>query len=78
MTHKPSGIVIRCHVTRSLSDNRKEARRLLINKLDDLYNKEDSVSEQTKKIERLKQSKSYGKREKLEKLKAHWKKSQDL
>lgn len=78
MTHKPTGIVIRCHVTRSLSDNRREARRLLINKLDDLYNLEDSVSAQQKRVEKLKQNKSHGKRDKLEKLKEQWKKNQDV
>lgn len=38
LLHKPSGIRVSCQETRSLSQNRKLARRLLLEKLDALYN----------------------------------------
>lgn len=38
LLHKPTGIRVSCQETRSLSQNRKLARRWLLDKLDTLYN----------------------------------------
>ncbi|ORZ36200.1 RF-1 domain-domain-containing protein [Catenaria anguillulae PL171] len=38
LTHRPTGIQVRCHETRSLSDNRRIARKLLKQRLDDQIN----------------------------------------
>lgn len=50
LKHKPSGIVVRVHQTRSLIENRKIARELLISRLDDFYNAEQSVSAQKRRL----------------------------
>lgn len=73
--HVPSGIVVNCHKTRSLEQNRTEARKILIAKLDELINKEDSVEAQVKRIEIEKKAKSKSKRVKLDELKKQWKDS---
>lgn len=78
LTHKPTGVVARCHTSKSLEENKKEVRQIMISKLDDFYNKENSVSAQLKRIEKFKQSKNQVKRDKLEKLKAEWKKNENL
>lgn len=47
----------------------------MIAKLDDLYNKEDSVENQRKRLERAKYNKYLSKSEKLRNLKMEFKKS---
>ena len=42
LVHKPTGIIIKCHKFRSLTDNRREARRLLSLQLDEHFNGADS------------------------------------
>lgn len=69
LKHKITNIVVRCHETRSLQQNRVEARRLLIAKLDELYNKENSVVNQRKRLEQVKYNKNQSKSEKLRKMK---------
>lgn len=50
MKHLPTGIVVKCHETRSQTQNLKIAKEKLINKLDLLYNGEDAVENQKKKL----------------------------
>ncbi|KAI9183334.1 hypothetical protein H9P43_004251 [Blastocladiella emersonii ATCC 22665] len=57
LTHKPTGIQVRCHETRSLSDNRRIARKLLRQKLDDHVNGELSKRNQKEAAERRKKLK---------------------
>jgi len=38
LLHKPTGIRVSCQETRSLEQNRKIARRILLDKLDDISN----------------------------------------
>lgn len=73
LKHKPTKILVKCHETRSLKTNREEARRLLIARLDDHYNGEDSVGNQMKRLERVKYNKASSKSEKLRKLKMDFK-----
>ncbi|KAJ8675475.1 hypothetical protein QAD02_011261 [Eretmocerus hayati] len=54
MKHLPSGIVVKCHQTRSQAENKKLAVEILINKLDILINGEDAIENQKKKILRKK------------------------
>ncbi len=42
LLHSPSGIRVRCHMSRSLELNRREARRMLLAQLDDQVNGEAS------------------------------------
>lgn len=50
LRHNPTGIVVKVHQSRSLDKNREIARELLITKLDNLYNGENSVESQKKRI----------------------------
>jgi len=38
LLHEPTGIQVKCQQTRSLGQNRKIARKMLLEKLDHLYN----------------------------------------
>lgn len=51
-----TGIHVRCQKTRCLDDNRRIARKLLTEKLDDLYNGEKSVRNQ--KIQKIQKRKA--------------------
>lgn len=73
LTHIPTNIIVKCHATRYLIQNREEARKILVNKLDELYNKEMSVENQIKRIEKDKSLKRQSKHEKLKKLKIEFK-----
>lgn len=68
-----SGIVVKCHQTRSLDQNRKKARAILINKLDNLLNKERSIDAQTNLADEKKRSNFEKKQQKLRELKREWK-----
>lgn len=50
LKHKPTGTVVKTQETRSLIENRKIAREIMINKLDNLLNKEDSIDNQKKQL----------------------------
>jgi peptide chain release factor len=75
LKHLPTNIVVKHHGTRSLMRNREEARKILIDKLDELINKENSVENQRKVLEKEKSLKNQAKAEKLRKLKLDYKKS---
>lgn len=65
LKHKPTGLVIKCHQTRSLEQNRNIAREILLRKLDNLVNGLDSLESQQ---ERLMKKDSIKKRQKKKKL----------
>ena len=46
LKHIPTGIVAKCHETRSVNQNRLIARQKLLEALDKFYNKDDSVESQ--------------------------------
>lgn len=72
------GITIKCHETRSLDQNRKIARSILITKLDNLINKENSIEAQINALQ-IKKSKEKAKRQnKLRELKEEWKRREGL
>ena len=54
MKHIPTGLWVKCHQTRSVVNNRKIARQLLLTKLDNFVNGEHSVENQKKAIDKLK------------------------
>ncbi|KAK4875424.1 hypothetical protein RN001_011846 [Aquatica leii] len=78
LKHIPTGIVVKCHETRSLDQNRKKARQILTTRLDDLINGIDSVSSQQKKHEDKKSLDRKRRKDKLDALKAEWKKRENL
>lgn len=77
LRHIPTGIIIHCHQTRSLQQNRKIARELLIEKLDDFYNGDQSVRAQKDKIDASKRIKRKQKSKKNANLKQAWKERQE-
>ncbi|KAI9910972.1 hypothetical protein PsorP6_010959 [Peronosclerospora sorghi] len=56
LTHLPTGLQVRSQKTRSLNDNRRVARKLLLQKLDEHVN--GSMSKRHEKIERLRRKKA--------------------
>ncbi|KAL7293800.1 hypothetical protein TKK_0012861 [Trichogramma kaykai] len=50
LKHIPTGIVVKCHDTRSALQNKELAKIKLIDKLDLLYNGEDAIENQKKKF----------------------------
>lgn len=72
LKHKPTGIVIKCHESRCLEDNRKIAREKLVGKLDVIKNGNESVEGQIKTITEKKNAQKEWKRKKLESLKKDW------
>lgn len=78
LKHLPTGIVVKCHLTRSASQNRKEARRLMVERLDYHFNGELSVENQMKQIEMKKGSTSDWKRKKVDDMKKKWKERENI
>lgn len=72
LKHKPTGIVIKCHESRCVEDNRKLAREKLVEKLDVIENGDKSVEAQKKAIVVKKNAQKEWKRKKLESLKKDW------
>jgi len=71
LRHTPTGVWIRCHDSRSLDRNRKIARQMLIEKLDEKLNGEESVAQQEHRLESWRRSlKKEKTRLKYEKIKA--------
>ncbi|XP_009641419.1 probable peptide chain release factor C12orf65 homolog, mitochondrial [Egretta garzetta] len=78
LKHIPSGIVVKCHQTRSVEQNRKLAREILQEKVDLFYKGEDSdVFKEKKASEKKKQEKKRRAKENLERKK-HFKEMQQL
>ncbi|XP_058054510.1 mitochondrial translation release factor in rescue-like [Anopheles bellator] len=73
LTHKPTGLVVHCHTSRSLFENRREARKLLVARLDQLLNGEQSVAGQRKVIEQRKHTESLRRKMRLQAKKKAWK-----
>nr|XP_033810438.1 probable peptide chain release factor C12orf65 homolog, mitochondrial [Geotrypetes seraphini]XP_033810439.1 probable peptide chain release factor C12orf65 homolog, mitochondrial [Geotrypetes seraphini]XP_033810442.1 probable peptide chain release factor C12orf65 homolog, mitochondrial [Geotrypetes seraphini] len=70
LKHVPSGIVVKCHQTRSVEMNRKRARTILQEKVDLFYKGENSqVYQQQEEARRQKQEKRQKARKNLEKKK---------
>ncbi|XP_035562308.1 mitochondrial translation release factor in rescue isoform X2 [Canis lupus baileyi] len=70
LKHIPSGIVVKCHQTRSVDQNRKLARQILQEKVDIFYNGENSiVYKEKQEAEKKKQERKRRAKETLEKKK---------
>ncbi|XP_063313083.1 mitochondrial translation release factor in rescue [Pelobates fuscus] len=70
LKHIPSGIVVKCHQTRSVEVNRKKARDILQEKIDVFYKGENSdILKHRDEAERRKQEKRKKAKEILEKKK---------
>ncbi|CAB3228688.1 unnamed protein product [Arctia plantaginis] len=78
LTHIPSGTVVKCHISRCQDENRKLAREMIIAKLDEDLNGDNSVAAQKKRLQEKKYKKSEYKKQKMAKLKSEWKKREGL
>ncbi|XP_034955120.1 mitochondrial translation release factor in rescue [Zootoca vivipara] len=78
LKHLPSGIVVKCHQTRSAEQNRKKAREILQEKVDVFYKGETSdVVKEKQEFQKKKQEKKRRAKENLER-KRHLKEMQAL
>ncbi|ODN02884.1 putative peptide chain release factor C12orf65, mitochondrial [Orchesella cincta] len=50
LRHKPTGIILKCHLARELNQNRKLARQMMIEKLDEHFNGDESIAAQKKRL----------------------------
>lgn len=78
LKHKPTGLVVKCHETRSQWDNRQRARELLVTKLDNLLNKERSIEGQIRVLEEKQQTRKDYKRKKLNEMKKAFREREGL
>lgn len=77
LRHKPTGIVVKCHITRSADQNRKLAREILITKLDNMLNGDMSVEGQRKAKQQLKSISREQQRLKRNEMKEKWKRENE-
>ncbi|CAH1168398.1 unnamed protein product [Phyllotreta striolata] len=73
LKHLPTGIVVKCQETRYLEQNKKIARELLLTKVDNFINRENSIQSQLESKDDKKSQNREKKREKLKTLKEAWK-----
>ncbi|XP_049866613.1 mitochondrial translation release factor in rescue [Pectinophora gossypiella] len=78
LTHTPTGTVVKCHISRCQDENRKLAREMLVVKLDEILNGDDSVVAQKKRIQEKKYKRTEYKKKKMAKLKSEWKEREGL
>lgn len=78
LRHEPTGIVVKCHQTRSLNENRKRAREILLTKLDNFINEEHSIEAQTKLADEKRRNSFEKKQQKLRDMKKEWKIRNDI
>ncbi|XP_055905585.1 mitochondrial translation release factor in rescue [Eupeodes corollae] len=78
LRHIPTNIVVKCHIHRVASRNRQEARKILLNKLDLLYNGENSIEMQQKAIDSRKSTEKNRRQKKLAEMKEKWKERENL
>lgn len=78
LKHKPTGIVVKCHLHRMANWNRKEARRLLVMRLDNQINGESSIENQMKHFQMKKSSEKTRRQKKADEMKKKWKKREQF
>ena len=78
LKHKPTGIIIKCHQSRSLHKNRELAKEMLIVRLDNLVNGDLSVEAQKQKLLDKKSKERSSRAEKLKNLKEEWKQRENI
>lgn len=77
LRHKPTNILVKCHIHRVTSRNRLEARKILLEKLDQLYNGEHSIQAQLKALENKKSNERKRRQNKLNEMKQKWKEREE-
>ncbi|KAM7341994.1 mitochondrial translation release factor in rescue [Cochliomyia hominivorax] len=77
LRHIPTNILVKCHIHRSASRNRVEARKILLEKLDVYYNGEHSIQAQLKALESKKSAERKRRQHKLQDMKQKWKEREE-
>ncbi|EDW72418.2 uncharacterized protein Dwil_GK20726 [Drosophila willistoni] len=72
LRHLPTNLTIKCHTHRLASKNRIEARKLLLEKLDEHLNGENSIAAQIKGQEQRKSLERKRRQNKLQEMKKKW------
>lgn len=72
LRHLPTNLIVKCHAHRMLDQNRKEARRLMVLKLDNHLNGERSVENQELLVQKRKTVEATRRRKKSEEMKKQW------
>lgn len=75
LKHIPTGVRVKCHQQRVKEQNRKIARELLHEKVDEFLNGENSIANQIKRIEAAKTRQNESRAEKRRQLKKQFKES---
>ncbi|XP_012286369.1 probable peptide chain release factor C12orf65 homolog, mitochondrial [Orussus abietinus] len=78
LKHKPTGIIVKSHETRSQWDNRKIAREKMIMKLDNLINGENSIENQERALQTKFIKEKQAQKKKLRDMKAAFKEREGL
>ncbi|CAG0913404.1 unnamed protein product [Notodromas monacha] len=78
LRHVPTGLIVKVHHSRFQHDNRKIARELLLERLDEHLNKDMSISNQKKRLLAEKSKRSSSKQSKFAKMKAMWKEREGI
>lgn len=78
LKHKPTGLIVKCHETRSLLQNKKIARDKMLTKLDNKLNGEDSLESQEERLKKRDSLKRKQKQKKLADLKELFEKRENL
>lgn len=77
LRHLPTNLLVKCHAHRMLDQNRKEARRLMVLKLDNHLNGERSVENQELLVQKRKTIESTRRRNKMEEMKKLWREREE-
>lgn len=78
LKHNPTGLVVKCHETRSLPQNRKIAREILLQSLDNLMNGNESLENQEARLAKRDSIKKKQKQRKLAEMKKAFKEREKL
>ncbi|XP_076250587.1 mitochondrial translation release factor in rescue-like [Rhynchophorus ferrugineus] len=78
LKHIPTGLIVKCQKTRFLNQNQSIARELLLTKLDNLLNGNDSVESQKKRLAEKRSLTCRLKKEKLKQMKETWKERESV
>ncbi|CAN7939765.1 unnamed protein product [Ixodes hexagonus] len=78
LRHVPTGVVVRCHESRLQHENRRLARELLVEKLDDLLNGDQSLSAQRLRRAQDRQLRSAQRKARLRQLRTQFKDREGL
>lgn len=73
LRHLPTNIIVKCHTHRLASRNRIEARKILLDKLDQHLNGEMSIAAQLKALEAKKSNERKRRQQKTNEMKKAWK-----